>query len=701
MTHPTQAVFTFDGASVPAGSPAAKWARRFPVITRGERSDLTFVVENLNDRFGGRLAPRIQDVLAIAACCFAADREVGRTPPVDIHRERWRRELVLCIPVLDPDFWAQPEVTKRLCTALNFGTDDTWTFHFERLARSPADSPQARITWSDEEELDHPDVVALFSGGTDSLCAVVDAVRTHGAKPVLVSHWSTNPVKGRQTRLRAALRATIEGWEFPHVPVELHRNDDHDGESSQRTRGFLFAMLGAAIAAHLGISTVYLAENGYVAVNPQMNDQLVGALASRGTHPKFLTLINRLLSLVFDGAVVIRNPLWDKTRADAMRLLREANADHLLRHTYSCGKSRGLPKGKSHCGGCSQCIDRRIGALHAGLEAHDPVEQYAFDVFTESPPGNEGVVVPRSYLRLADLLRSLPAETILDERRELELCLDADARTFNADALALADVLRRHSIEVIDVLADQYRRHADRIARRQLAPNALLVAWQQVEADGLDIAVSTSVESKTASSNIRFGVPLSAPSRFKKYGKTWHLEFRTEKGGLGDREGVRRLARIMKASGARLEALDVYRGGVRAPGRRSNKTGMRQSRQGGAGEMADADAIKVYTDRRDDLKRQVALHEAAGRAHDAEKLQSELAWLDRELKAVVGLDGKPRGFPEEHERARQTVSKTVHGEMREIGTQMPMLGAHLEAFVHLGFLCWYDPDEPEQWAISS
>src|ERR1035438_9279053 len=43
----------------------------------------------------------------------------------------------------------------------------------------------------------------------------------------------------------------------------------------------------------------------------------------------------------------------------------------------------------THCGVCSQCIDRRFGIIAAQAEEFDPVTQYRLGIFTQSPPKNE------------------------------------------------------------------------------------------------------------------------------------------------------------------------------------------------------------------------------------------------------------------------------------------------------------------------
>src|SRR5262249_59597755 len=76
----------------------------------------------------------------------------------------------------------------------------------------------------------------------------------------------------------------------------------------QRTRSFLFASLGVAAASELGTPPVLLADNGVVSLNLPISGQLVGALATRSTHPSFLRLFNALVADALPGNVELRNP---------------------------------------------------------------------------------------------------------------------------------------------------------------------------------------------------------------------------------------------------------------------------------------------------------------------------------------------------------------------------------------------------------
>ena len=540
----------------------------------------------------------------------------------------------------------------------------------------------------------------LFSGGTDSLCALVDAVTNGGARPVLVGHWAAKHVKPRQQRLRAAVRRAFGPWEFPLVQVRVPPRRQAGRARARSGRGASSSPAWARRSPPTSASRrVLLPDNGYVAINPPINDQLVGALASRGTHPKFLLLFNRLVGRVFGGRVAVSNPLWDKTRAEALALLAEAGGAELLRETYSCGKLQGRTAGKPHCGGCSQCVDRRFAVIRAGLEEHDPAGRYEVDLFAPALAEGEARVVALSYLRLAEELAPLEPEAILDRRRELDHCVDPDDPDFDTRSVALAAVLRRHAAEVLDAMATVYARHA-----REPCPSHRGAGFVGASLAGprRDAALGRADPVGDPSA---FGVRAERNrSRFERFGEGWFLEFRNEKGGLKDVVGTQRLARIVKAAGADLEALDLVAGSA-APSRthaarRGKPEASRASRQGDAGTVLDGDAIKDYLKRRDELDRDIKVNEAAGKTKQAADLRRERHWIDRELKAWVGKHDEPRAFPEEHEHARQTVSKTVWEALRKLEHQTPTLAAHLETFVHLGYLCWYAPDPAEPWDVA-
>ena len=100
----------------------------------------------------------------------------------------------------------------------------------------------------------------MFSGGLDSLAGAVDTA-ARGGKLVLVSHRPVTTQYGRQRQLFEQLKATLT-VPMIHVPVWVNKHENLGKEPTQRTRSFLYATLGVAVAASLKAEGVRFFENG-------------------------------------------------------------------------------------------------------------------------------------------------------------------------------------------------------------------------------------------------------------------------------------------------------------------------------------------------------------------------------------------------------------------------------------------------------
>ncbi len=409
------------------------------------------------------------DLVRIAAYAYSADQMVSRGGPSDIYGRDWRREFILCAPVSDPDFWAASAVRDALQETLGFVSDDVWRFHFTKAAFEEQLGLQTDLKGPRRD----PDTVVSLSGGADSLCAVVEAVARNNSKPVLVSHRPAPNIDHRQKALVQELRERFPGWHFPHTSVWVNRMRSEAMESSQRSRSFLFASLAAAVASAIGISNVILADNGIVSLNLPINGQLVGALASRSTHPRFIELFNKLSELVLPSKPRVTNPLWARTRAEGFGELKKAGVGELLQETFSCSRGRGLTRAAPHCGVCSQCVDRRFGSLAAGLEGFDLSECYATDIFREALTG-DAKTVAESYVRFARNVDGMTDDELFGAYPELNACILSSDPTPAKTAGQLTDMLRRHASATLDVLSSQLKVSGPDFVKHKLPSTCLL-----------------------------------------------------------------------------------------------------------------------------------------------------------------------------------------------------------------------------------
>jgi 7-cyano-7-deazaguanine synthase in queuosine biosynthesis len=462
--------FRCDGAPLLPAWRGEPWEEQ-AINRRGAHADLNLLLQNLSDAVLGQVSARAADLARIAAYVYAADQSVSRGGPADVYGTHWRRHLALSIPVSDCGYWNQPTVIERLRALLSFLSEDQWEFAFVEggpdLGQMPLDLPEQEVHAM-------PDSVVLFSGGADSLCATVEAIAAGGARPVLVSHRSNPQIGARLRDLVRELRRRFPQWVFPHVGVWVHRTGSDPRDVMQRTRSFLFASLGAAVGSELGVPAVQLADNGVVSLNLPISGQLVGALATRSTHPKFLRLFNAFIADALPGQVRLHNPFWSRTRPEVLEVLKAAGVPDLLLHTVSCAHRRGRTLAHPHCGICSQCVDRRFGALAAGLEEYDPYERYEVDIFRHQLAEGEARTVAESYLRFARLVQRDAPEDLFARFPQLFECLDPHDPSPDDTASLLSGMIIRHGANTRAVMANEVARASADLVDGRLPPTCLI-----------------------------------------------------------------------------------------------------------------------------------------------------------------------------------------------------------------------------------
>jgi 7-cyano-7-deazaguanine synthase in queuosine biosynthesis len=298
---------------------------------------------------GGKLspAPRAWDLLSVALAVVSADLAGHR----DRSPDGWTREFDLTVSVADAPFWnANSALIQKL---LAFLTTDRWVLRFIRGGVLPVPD---RNAISPEE-----DCVALLSGGLDSYVGTINLVSA-GKKPFVVSQT----VRGDAEK-QCTFAAEIGGG-LRHLQLN-HNADVPDPENppSQRARSIVFLAYGVLAATtlaryHAGENvTLYVCENGFIAVNPPLTGSRLGSLSTRTAHPAVLSMIQQLL----DAAglrVRIVNPYRLKTKGE---MLRECADQGLLGahafQTTSCGRFKQF--GYNHCGRCIPCLVRRAAIL--------------------------------------------------------------------------------------------------------------------------------------------------------------------------------------------------------------------------------------------------------------------------------------------------------------------------------------------------
>jgi hypothetical protein len=117
--------------------------------------------------------------------------------------------------------------------------------------------------------------------------------------------------------------------------------------------------------------------------------------------------------LVLERPVAVDNPFIHMTKTQVLSELARHRQQSLITYTYSCAhQGYGQTQLSLHFGTCSQCIDRRLAVLAAGVQEHDPERDYRTNVFCG--PRDEGYEqnMAVNYVRHATALNQMTPDQI-------------------------------------------------------------------------------------------------------------------------------------------------------------------------------------------------------------------------------------------------------------------------------------------------
>jgi hypothetical protein len=180
------------------------------------------------------------------------------------------------------------------------------------------------------------------------------------------------------------------------------------------------------------------------------------------------------------------------------------------------------------------------------------------------------------------------------------------------------------------------------------------------------------------------------PRELRRVGEFWSLRWGRRTIQLADAKGVRYVALLLARPGQELSAMELATGGLAPSEADSAPRPVRVARD--LGPAIDASARAAYRRRAEELAAMAARAEAAGDRARADRARDEQQALIRELAAATGLGGRARPTGDVSERARQSVTKAIKSTLKRIRREDEELGRHLEATLHTGLFCRYEPD---------
>ena len=458
-----------------ADDPAAARVKTLRLNLRGPDRNVHLRISDISRRLVANLPDVHADLLEVASYVYAADAAIGRGGKTDPHLGRnWRRTLRFVIPVRLPNLWSSDPVISALVETLTFLSDDTYAFAFR-----PLDDPPPTADFFEFEESRSaafmPEEVILFSGGLDSLSGAIEELAQHGKRVALVSHRSAPKLAAAQKALVEDLRSRFGRDRVFHVPVWANVDVSLGRESTHRTRSFLFAALGAVTARLFGRDRIRFFENGVVSLNLPPVAQVVGARATRSTHPQALSGFGRVLSALLAREFDVSNPFAWRTKAEVIARIAENGCTELIRYSRSCTRVHAMTILHPHCGQCSQCIDRRFAVLAAGLGRDDPEEAYKVDLFTGARGAGPDREMALSYVRAATDMSGMADAAFIARYGEISRIVGFFPESADTVAGRILDLHRRHALTVCRVFDEAISAQRHALREGSLPDDCLLV----------------------------------------------------------------------------------------------------------------------------------------------------------------------------------------------------------------------------------
>lgn len=662
------------GPGVPRGKLPAGGDNVLDLRLWGRNENVHLHIDDICGALVHDVPPHFLDLIDIATYVYVADQATSRGGAgVENAGAEWRRTLFFRVPVRTPEFWNSAQVLDALRGTLSFLSEDEYIFDFQPMTDPPSFQHYFNFAPGDSAIGSREEVV-LFSGGLDSLGGAIEEAVTNRRRVALVTHLPTNKFARRRRALQALLARHAGEFAPVHFPVGINENENLNAEYTQRSRSFLYAALGATVANILGLSRIRFYENGVISFNFHLSDQVVGAKATRTTHPRVLNGFKTILSAVAERPFDVQNPYLWKTKTEIVKEVAAAGCADMIGLSMSCTHIWELSNEKTHCGACSQCVDRRFAVLAAGQEASDPAEAYKVDLLTDARAPGEPRTMLASYVETASQIAKMSALEFYGYYGEVgRVVSQLPGDNKDRVALDIFDLHQRHARQVVSVVTDALGRHSPAILLRQMPDSSLL-----------------RLVCETGAPPVPREEDQDAPYKFRRKGQVWSVRFA---GGdewvMLPSRGAAYLHVMLSNAGKQFSVVDVVCQVTRMP---------KEYILGDSGDVTDNEAAAVYRARCRELAEEI---EAARRDNNNVALkvaEDELHQLLEHMGKDKGFRGQIRKHGGDREKVRKAYLAAMVRMRKVIAQYDPPLAEHLKSHLKGGWNPTYVPPDGVQWS---
>jgi hypothetical protein len=426
--------------------------------------NVRFSTERLETYCFTNWRPIIYDALLVAATVEFADKTLKR------FTRKWDRRFQLRIPVHDADRWNDKQVHNALLDALEFLTGDYW-----------------QITFTQRSEPEPPPSQCRFELGTDLLAVMP---YSDGLDSRAVAGLVQREMGNKLIRVRLGLKAddshtlSHQGRPFASVPYHVRAGDKLFQESSSRSRGFKFALLGG-LAAHLAnVSRIVVAESGQGALGPAL--VTVGqSYEDYRSHPLFMRRMERLINALFETDIHFEFPrLWFTKGETLAAYIQECGSDAAWAETRSCwqqSRQVSVNHSRRQCGICAACLLRRMSVHAAGLT--EPEHTYVWE-YLAAPDFRAAAVREFDESKITGKMREYAIAGVLHlDHLAGILHSEANMQTLNLNAFQLSNSMNITVDESLTRLTRLLVQHGKEWKNfvNSLGANSFLADWASQE----------------------------------------------------------------------------------------------------------------------------------------------------------------------------------------------------------------------------
>ena len=394
---------------------------------------------------------------------------------------------------------------------------------------------------------------------------------------------------------------------------------------------------------------------------------------------------------------VVENPFLWKTKTDVVRVIAEAGCAEMIKFATSCTHTWEMTKLHTHCGTCSQCIDRRFAVLSACLEEHDPAGAYGVDLLVGERPaydpseGNQMKTDSRtmlaSYVETAsDICEMTPIEFYSRYGEAFRFLKHVD-ESFDSAAQKVYELHKRHAREVSGVIDRSIAKFAPAIRRRVLPESCLLRLI-------CDSATNPSVGTIISPSTSDERIPLK-DYVFRKKGGAWIVRYAGGKDFiLLPSKGAAYLHILLANPKTEMNVIDLVFRVAKTP---------QQFQLGSAGESSDEQALSAYRSRYEDLQDQLdkarhKIEQGMAPPIPESEIIEEMAFLAKQIERDTGLAGRIRQDSDDRDRVRKAFQASIRRVRLEIAKYDQRLAEHLKSpRLRCGWSPCYDPLDDIEW----